>query len=99
MTVEWNRADDIAYSISFPLFLWPSKLPYVLFKRFRHFHFNPYKLCVVPSFLCIRTEPPVVPFGEFRCHIPPGALRVVCGGAASWPGCGVPVKQHQGISA
>ena len=99
MTVEWNRADDIAYSISFPLFFWPSKLPYVLFKRFWHFHFNPYKLCVVPSFLCITTEPPVVPFGEFRWHIPPGALRVVCGGAASWPGFGVPVKQLQGISA
>lgn len=44
MTVEWNRADDIAYSISFLLFLWPSKSPYVLFKRFQHFHFNPDKL-------------------------------------------------------
>lgn len=44
MTVEWKRADDIAYSISFPLFLWPSKLPYVLFKSFQHFHFNPHKL-------------------------------------------------------
>lgn len=49
------------------------------------------------SFLCIRTQPPVVPFDPFL--IPPGALHVVCGEAASWPGCGVPVKQCQGISA
>lgn len=40
-TVEWNIADDIAYSISLPLFLWLSKLTYVLSKMFWHFSSNP----------------------------------------------------------
>ena len=97
MTVEWNRADDIAYSISFPLFLWPSKLPYVLFKRFNTFtliHTNLVYFC--PS-SCIRTEPPVVPFGQFWFHLV--LCMSFCGEAASWPGCGVPVKLRPGIWA
>lgn len=78
---------------------WPSKLPYVLFKRFQHFHFNPEKLGAFPFFHCSKAEPPAVPFGHVWYHIPPGALHAVCTKAPSWPGCGFPVKHHQGISA
>lgn len=86
--VEHSRYYCMQYIIS-RYFSCPLNYPMFYAKGFNTFHLNTNPL------LNQRAEPPAVPFGQFWCLNPPGALHGVRGEVVSWPACAAPAKQRQ----